>query len=389
MSGEIEIAAAEPAPAEPAPAENNTPDIELEPTVVESEPVAPISTLVSFEITVPVIQSDALSLQLDWGDTNITARWIGDQLWMASAEFPTNTTNTLSITFFDGNGSLAIASFEQEYTTGETDSELFQVGASQFDTDRLDSDNDGDSNINELNAGTDPLVDESTLIDLRETFLNEDRIVFRAGEVESMIPSDRPYFENTEIIPDNGNLDVHPEFGLTSIITIDIDESGSGSFSDFQQELVSETEFSTITTNATRDKREDAVSIRGTYEEIVDGESIDTSEFFIETWIVDEQTRGQVGDDDTLNSNVERFIIYGLVGRVIEGTDECEPISGDVIEALFDDQATPPIAQRTAINKTEEDEFWSVVTEALDGEILEEYFVRSLGATFYCGFEDL
>ena len=46
---------------------------------------------VDFGITVPAYQSDALQVRLVWGGTDVTASWVGDELWSTSLELPTNT----------------------------------------------------------------------------------------------------------------------------------------------------------------------------------------------------------------------------------------------------------------------------------------------------------
>ena len=129
---------------------------------------APASTRVTFAITAPEYESDALQLVLEWGEKTLNASWVSDEMWTVSDNFPTNTVNMLTITFYDQNGELPLASFQMSYATGIDASESFQVNANQFDTSRWDNDNDGDSNLVELQSGTNPLVNEMTLPEVME-----------------------------------------------------------------------------------------------------------------------------------------------------------------------------------------------------------------------------
>jgi len=150
-------------------ASTTTITVESEPTTVApdtelSNPaapvtVAPVSTRVNFDITVPAFQSNALQVRLQWGDQNILARFVVDESWEVIADFPADTENTLLVAFNDDNGGITLGSFEQSFRTGSSPTESFQITADQFDTDRLDDDNDGVSNLDELIAGTSPSGD--------------------------------------------------------------------------------------------------------------------------------------------------------------------------------------------------------------------------------------
>jgi len=116
---------------------------------------------VDFNITVPMyMSSDELQLELIWGEKIFNASWVGDEYWTASAEFPTETDNLLTVTFYDQNGEIELARYSQQLRTGSNVTEPLVILADQFDTDLFDEDGDGVNNLDELVAGTEPTVDE-------------------------------------------------------------------------------------------------------------------------------------------------------------------------------------------------------------------------------------
>ena len=124
-------------------------------------PVDTAIVQVNFDITVPFIVSNALLVQVMWGDTLLPAAWLIDESWAVTGEFPADTEQPLTVTFFDDNGAVTLASFETRFRTTSEDVQEFSVVADQFDSERWDSDGDGTSNLDELRTGRDPFVGDT------------------------------------------------------------------------------------------------------------------------------------------------------------------------------------------------------------------------------------
>jgi len=111
-------------------------DLESSVGTTNPENVAPVSTRVNFAITVPAYQSNALQVRLQWGDKDVSARFVVDESWVIDEDFPVDTENNLIVTFNDDNGAITLGSFEQAFRTGTNASESIQITADQFDTDQ-------------------------------------------------------------------------------------------------------------------------------------------------------------------------------------------------------------------------------------------------------------
>ena len=129
-----------------------TPPVEITP------PVDTPTVLVDFNITVPTFASDALQVQVLWGDTSLPVAWLFDETWAVTGEFTPDTEQPLTITFFDDNGAITLASFETSFRTNSDAVQDYQVTADLFNSERWDSDSDGTSNLDELRSGRDPFI---------------------------------------------------------------------------------------------------------------------------------------------------------------------------------------------------------------------------------------
>lgn len=280
------------------------------------DPLIQNTTQVSFEITVPAFQSNELRIELSWGDIHLTAMWVGDEFWSASGEFPTNTQNFLTVTFYDLNGDMELARFSQDYTTGFNTAELKNITADQFDADVFDTDADGVNNLDESIAGTDPLIDEESLATIYDT-VNHSRWsrMSVSRHFESNITDARPYI-NTISINEN------PAFG--SYTDANIDEEGNGSLTYNQY-----TGSSSLRITGTRTASDNSVSWEGSriaHNDYTHSVSVSNTVTYI-----DATTRGFVEESE--GSNVGAYSDVwesrsNLIGRVIDGTSLCEPIAG-------------------------------------------------------------
>ncbi len=316
----------------------------------------------------------------------------------------------LVVSFRDRNGGFTLGSYDDVLATGMAASETYQISADEFVFNMWDSDSDGVSNLDELIAGTDPEVVQVIKEGLREfsepySFwgINPMRSLSRAsGYYEPRIPAQRPYTEQSEYFlpydPDNFTYDpdIH-EFNwpleVTNTISIDIDESGTGNFSDTQRTW-EPTNTHTTEQIATRTETDDVITWAGIFYEI------DTSayrgidlQFSTTTRIIDEQTRWQQG-------TVSRAAIglpinpvdvsYTLTGTVSDDNSYCSPDFG-TLTFTAEYQVQTPIWEadflETTVSKEATDQYWLVVDRTVDGDVVEEYLIPSLsGAFFFCDY---
>lgn len=351
---------------------NTTPD-EAQPVETAGQnPVIPDPatqnlTQVTFDITVPAYQSDQLRVELDWGDVSIVASWVGDELWTATGEFPTSTQHLLSVTFYDRNGDIELARFKQSLTTSSGAAETLQITADQFDSDIFDTDEDGANNLNELIAGTDPLIDETSLLPIIDTFTHSrwSRMSI-SRHFESHISDERPFINTLSFSPREGHdiyRDAIIDEGGNGTLTYNI-WAGSTSLNITGTRTVSEGSVSWEGHRTARDDYSHGVTVNNTITYI----DANTRDFVEE---VEGSNIGTYSDTWETSSN--------LIGRLIEGTSLCEPIAGTVTTTQRSNRGDGENYTFT-ISKSIDDQYWRV------GSGTSGYFVREINMLWsYCG----
>lgn len=372
----------------PALTGNNANEQDSVPTMnVVPDPVVQNRTQVDFGITVPTYQSDALQVRLTWGDTDVTAGWVGDELWSTSLDLPTDIENMLSVTFSDSNGDIVLAYFEQAYRTGINASETYTISSDQFNTESLDADEDGVSNIDELISGTDPLVDEDALLEVRD-FVVINYAITASSNFESRITEERPYTESfdTSLPP----VEFHPEIETHSV-DISINDFGDGSLFDrFTHGLSGNIR----TLRGTRFNGDGSVTWTGTWDFFNRQANGNSTSLDITNTVtyVDSTTRDYT---DVVSATRSEFyfrswqIASNLRGKIIDGSRLCEPVSGNVSMEVRTNATTGSASRiefiSTNISKEVDDLYWRVVVENSIESPTEtipregsEYFTRNL-----------
>lgn len=381
----------EPAPSDVMqdPLEQNDNDDVSEPAPADAlpDPLVQNDTEIRFSITVPAIMSDTLQLRLVWGDENFPASWVGDEMWSASAVFPTDTQHSLVVTFSNDNGALILGTFETELRTGTNASETFEIEANQFETVLWDNDNDGVSNIDEQLAGTDPLVDADSLLEIVDFIIINSRSgISVTKDFESRLTDERPFFE--EIVRE-------PNFSFQPVEAnddVDIDADGNGTHTyawDAGSTYYSRT--------GTRTRSANSISWEGVQGNF-NGISFFHNEFINTVTVVDERTREFVEEiEGSLNGDYSKYwqISTRLTGILIEGTSMCEAVAGMGSMTFTSFNPNDADTVRT-FSKAIDDQFWRVVTER-DG-VTSEHFARDLkmiysddlgNGLFICDFVDI
>jgi len=381
-----------------APASDNIPantvanEQNSEPTTeAVPDPLVQNRAQVDFRITVPAYQSNALQVRLTWGDTDVTADWVGDELWTTSLDLPTDTEHTLMVTFFDNNGDIELASFEDQYRTGSNAAEMFNIAAAQFNSEQWDADNDGTSNLDELIAGSDPVIDEDSLLEVRDFFIVNGQSRFSvSANFEAAIGGERPFFDMFE--------ELEPGIERDRFIqsSTDITSEGNGTYT-FQESFGSSLLRSD---NGTRTRSDNSITWEGRHGSFIDGFQFGAN-FTNTVTVLDNDTvsfvqeiEGSRGDSYTTTW----MSSSNFTATKIESSTLCKPIAGTFTESLNSNRG--PVQRTLTISKEVDDRYWRAVeVEAITNTTM-EYFIRELfifGNTddepidiyFICDFVDL
>lgn len=354
-------------------------------------PVSPLITRVDFEIMVPAYMSNQLQIDITWGSREIDVQWVGDESWFASEELPTNARLPLVIQFSDLDGDVVLGVHEADFETGGNASEIYVVTAENFNTEGWDDDNDGVSNLSESIAGTNPLIVEGPPLEVRDVYFDDGSfnvVLANVARYESKL-IELPYFEQlTEEATDPYESRTY----TSRVLTIDVDENGTGTFDDKNTDLVDRGDTTSVDYFATRTNTGDTISYVATRDWWNTGAAIGAhSSISSETEAVDAQSRFQIAELFNRASSgtpFSEYIDYSLTGSIIEGTANCEASHG-----ILSHKNTRFIVQGEerviSISKAVDDQYWYVAKTTPNGGVEEEYFVQNLGRQFYCDLTGL
>lgn len=331
-----------------------------------ADPSIQNTVTVNFEITVPQYQSDELRVELVWDDINLNAMWVGDEFWSASGEFPTDTEHPLTVTFYDLNGDLELARSTQAFRTGVNATEAFQISADQFNADQFDTDADGVSNLDESIAGTSPIIDEDSLLEIRSSYTlgRWDRMSV-SGNFESFVTNSRPLLDTIDPVPP------YPGFPGSFFGDVDIDANGNGTVVYGYYWPIEQLRYA-----GTRTHSGSSITWEGT-RSAYDGDYRHGVSFSSTVTVVDESTRELVQQVSGSNSGAFRYTWEtnsSLTGALIEGTSQCKPVAG-TFSATY--RTSPGGVTEYSIRKELGDSYWRVVRVDDEAETT-EFFVREL-----------
>lgn len=374
----------------PDPTENN----ESNNDVVDSsmgdaqpDPMTPISTVVDFEITVPAHISDALQLEMSWGSKELATWWVGDELWAASDTFPVDARQLLTITFTDVNGDVVLGVYEADFHTGINASEIYKISAEQFETEQWDDDGDGVSNLAESVAGTNPLIIETEQLDVRVAFYDAGGLLANVWEYEQKLV-ELPYFEQSEHVTNRPWIGDQASY-VSSRITIDIDENGTGTFDDYNLYIDQQSDRTTINNNAVRTNTGDSITYVATWDRFHGGAAVGNYwGITSDTTVIDAQMRTQTaelysGESGTGNGG-RLETTYTLTGHRIADSAGCEADYGVLTYEFHKVFTSADDVLITTVSKGIDDEYWNVTTTTQNGSVVDEYLVQNLGKGFYC-----
>lgn len=350
-----------------------------------ADPLIQNTTNVAFDITVPAYQSNELKVEVLWGEIKLTAQWVGDELWQATGEFPTATEDSLSVTFFDNNGDLELAVYSQAFKTGFNAGETVQVTADQFDSIQFDEDADGRNNLEELLAGSDPLMAETKDLPIKFSF-RADGYAIILPKFESSARRPRPY-SYTEEVP-LGSYSLAPT--QVSSTSIQIDSFGNGSRF-YKNQYIRSSRYHEEH-NATRTYTGSSVVWAGSdYLFNALSEYSRDVQFTVEASRVNAQSiRVEATYESEYLHESRPFdfqnVTYNLNVLDASGFQNCLPDSGTYTVTWGD--SSPGDTRSKTATKNVGDEYWHVLT-TLNGSTSDEYLTTWVNMEVFCNYADL
>ena len=334
-------------------------------------PLIQNTLMVNFDITVPAYRSSELRMELVWGDTNLSAKWVGDELWSAVGEFPSDTEHLLTVTFYDRNGEIELDKFSEAYRTSSNPTDSFQILADQFDASQFDDDGDGVNNLEELMSGTDPSLDEDSLLQIKDKYsLGSNSRMSVSSSFERGLSDDRPFFDTFERLPVDGG------YPGTDFGEIDIDAQGNGTRT-FSRSL----QGTWLKLDGIRTNSGSAITWEGT-RNAYDGDYGHTVDFTNTVTVVDDKARRYVEEIKGSNVGTYQFgwdISANLTGHLVDDTALCVPVAGvaTIVSRSNYWDSNGITTTTTTISKDIDDPYWRVVGVNAENET-SEYFVREL-----------
>ena len=368
----------------------------------EQDPVStdPLTTQVNFDITVPAYSSNALQVRLVWGTEDLSASWVGDEFWSASADLPMATESSLIVTFYDDNGDLVLGTYEAAYTTGSSDAESYQITADQFNTRDVDDDSDGLSNYAEVTAGTNPLVSESNLPDIifsdtvyANLYISPDVLDSMSFYEEEILTLDFPINVQEESIDDN-----RPYNYVSLTRDINITADGVGTYDrQYYEKPGLDAPYSTSSTG-TRSRQGDTVTWSGAdwrdsstvfYDGYVLVE-FETSNTANERQLTQKSSGTRIGAqdryDDVDNTTIYDFnIVLDLDSMDTENT--CAVLHGVLSTSYeyFDLDTSSDTLREITLSRSSATDNW-VWTRSIDGVLDARGEASAFNQRFYCNF---